>query len=131
MSEPDWSAALADPEVIRSVLGSPPPPLTDHRLESLLVDERGSSVTPRLSAFAVAAGAAELWRERGHNAYEFVLVCGGVSDFVVDAWSGWPLTEAVLEAGAVTLTGRDRRVSFRAEAIRAEPPVGRLWGRTP
>lgn len=128
MSTSDWSAALADPSTVRAVLGSPPPPLTDYHLDSLLVDEREVSVTLRFSAFGVPRAAAELWRERGHNAVEFVLVCTGVTDFAVDGWSGWPTTCATLTGGDVVLVGRDRHVSFHAAEIRAEAPVGRLRG---
>ncbi|MFF3069473.1 Imm50 family immunity protein [Kitasatospora sp. NPDC057936] len=125
----DWSAELANPGTIREVLGAPPPLLSDYGLDSVLVDERGASVTLRFSAFAVPAGAADLWRERGHNAVEFVLVCLGVTDFEVDAWSGWPTTRATLTGRRVVLCGRGKHVSFAAAEIRAEPPVGRLWSR--
>ncbi|MFD8084441.1 Imm50 family immunity protein [Kitasatospora sp. NPDC059722] len=125
----DWSAELANPGTIREVLGAPPPLLSDYGLDSVLVDERGASVTLRFSAFAVPAGAADLWRERGHNAVEFVLVCLGVTDFEVDAWSGWPTTRATLTGRRVVLGGRGKDVSFAAAEIRAEPPVGRLWSR--
>ncbi|MEU8514610.1 Imm50 family immunity protein [Kitasatospora sp. NPDC048722] len=125
----DWSAELTDPGTLREVLGAPPPPLSDYGLESVLVDERGTSVTLRFSAFAVPAGAADLWRERGHNAVEFVLVCLGVTEFEVDAWSGRPTTRATLTGRRVVLGGRGKHVSFTAAEIRAEPPVGRLWSR--
>ncbi|WP_152648528.1 hypothetical protein [Streptacidiphilus anmyonensis] len=131
MSERDWSSELTNPEAVRGVLGSPPPPLTDYHLDSVLIDEREASVTLRFSAFAVPVGAAELWQARGHNAHEFVLVCVGVRNFEVDAWSGWPTTLARLSGGTVVLAGREKRVSFEADEIRAESPVGRLWGRTP
>ncbi|SEM59104.1 hypothetical protein [Streptacidiphilus jiangxiensis] len=129
MGECDWSAELANPETLRDVLGSPPPPLTDYHLESVLVDEREASVTLRFSDFAVPAGAADLWQERGHNAVGFVLVCVGVRNFAVDTWSGWPTTVADLGAGAVVLAGQDKRVSFETDEIRAHPPVGMLWSR--
>ncbi|MEV7189411.1 hypothetical protein [Kitasatospora sp. NPDC093102] len=99
-------------------------------LDSVLVDEREASVTLRFSAFAVPAGAAELWRERGHNAVEFVLVYTGVTDFAVDAWSGRPTTRATLTGRRVVLSGRGKHVSFAAAEIRAEPPVGQLRSRS-
>jgi hypothetical protein len=131
MSEPDWSAALANPGTLRDVLGSPPPPLTEYHLDSVLADEREASVTLRFSAFAIPVGAADLWQARGHNAVEFALVCTGVRHFEVDAWSGWPTTVADLGGGTVVLAGQDKRVSFETDEIRAQPPVGRLWGRSP
>jgi hypothetical protein len=130
MSGHDWSAEVTDPEAVREVLGSPPPPLTDYHLDSVLVDERESSVTLRFSAFAVPAGAAGLWQARGHNAVEFVLVCVGVRNFEVDAWSGRPLTVARLTGRTVVLAGQGTRVSFETDGIRARPPVGRLWSGT-
>src|SRR5690242_12504610 len=99
MSDDDWSAELADPDTVREVLGPLPPPLTDFGLTSVLVDERARSVTLRFFAFTVPVGAADLWRARGHNSVELVLVCTGVTDFEVDGWSGWPTT-------LVTLAGR-------------------------
>ncbi|WP_158835221.1 Imm50 family immunity protein [Streptomyces sp. NRRL S-350] len=129
MSERDWSAELANPEAIREVLGSPPPPLTDYYLASVLIDEREASVTLRFSAFAVPAGAADLWQARGHNAVEFALVCIGVKNFEVDAWSGWPTTAATLAGRTVVLAGQDKRVSFETAEIRAQAPVGHLWSR--
>ncbi|MFD8755983.1 Imm50 family immunity protein [Kitasatospora sp. NPDC059577] len=128
MGDHDWSAELVNPGTVREVLGSPPPPLSDYGLDSVLVDEREASVTLRFSARAVPAGAADRWREHGHNAVEFVLVCVGVTDFEVDAWSGWPTTDATLTGRRVVLAGRGKHVSFVAAGIRAEPPVGRLWG---
>ncbi|MEU3912773.1 Imm50 family immunity protein [Streptomyces sp. NPDC029721] len=125
----DWSAEVADPEVLRDVLGSPPPPLTDYHLDSVLVDERESSVTLRFSAFGIPAGAADLWRARGHNAVEFVLVCVGVKNFEVDGWSGWPTTVAGLGGRTVVLAGRGKRVSFETDEIRAQHPVGYLRSR--
>ncbi|MGW7447298.1 Imm50 family immunity protein [Kitasatospora sp. NPDC054795] len=129
MSERDWSAELANPEAIREVLGAPPPPLTDYHLDSVLIDERKASVTLRFSAFAIPAGAADLWQAHGHNAVEFVLVCIGVKNFEVDAWSGWPTTVASLCRRAVVLAGQDKRVSFETGEIRAQPPVGGLRSR--
>lgn len=129
MSGCDWSAEVANPEAIRDVLGSPPPPLPDYHLDSVLIDEREASVTLRFSAFAIPAGAADLWQARGHNAVEFVLVCVGVRNFAVDSWSGWPTTAASLGGRTVVLDGRDKRVSFEADEIRAQPPVGRLRSR--
>ncbi|MEV7547615.1 Imm50 family immunity protein [Streptomyces sp. NPDC089915] len=126
MSERDWSAELVGSEELRDVLGSPPPPLTGYDLESVLIDEREASVTLRFSAFGIPAGAADLWRARGHNAVEFVLVCVGVKNFQVDGWSGWPTTVARLSGRTVVLAGRDKHVSFETEEIRALPPVGRL-----
>ncbi|WP_406207743.1 immunity 50 family protein [Kitasatospora sp. NBC_01560] len=125
----DWSAELTDPEAVRVVLGSPPPPLSDYELTSVLIDEREASVTLRFFAFGVPAGAAQLWEARGHNAVGFVLVCLGVTDFEVDAWSGWPTTTATLAGGTVVLGGRGKHVSFRAAEIRAEPPTGWLASR--
>ncbi|MFJ9456488.1 Imm50 family immunity protein [Kitasatospora sp. NPDC101447] len=125
----DWSAEVVNPGTVREVLGAPPPPLSDYDLDSVLVDEREASVTLRFSAFVVPAGPAELWRERGHNAVEFVLVCTGVTDFAVDAWSGWPTTRATLTGRRVVLSGRGKHVSFAAAGIRAEPPVGWLRSR--
>ncbi|MFH7594818.1 Imm50 family immunity protein [Streptomyces racemochromogenes] len=129
MSGPDWSAGVAGSEALRDVLGSPPPPLTDYHLDSVLVDERESSVTLRFSAFGVPAGAAGLWRARGHNAVEFVLVCVGVTNFEVDGWSGRPLTVARLGRRTVVLAGQDGRVSFETDEIRAQYPVGSLRSR--
>ncbi|MFF0837360.1 MULTISPECIES: hypothetical protein [unclassified Streptomyces] len=63
----DWSAELTNPETVRVVLGSPPPPLSDYELTSVLIDEREASVTLRFFAFGVPAGAAQLWQARGHN----------------------------------------------------------------
>ncbi|MEW2371373.1 hypothetical protein AB0940_18710 [Streptomyces sp. NPDC006656] len=71
MSEREWSAELADPEAIRAVLGTPPPPLTGYPLESVLIDEHEASVTLWFSVFAIPAGAADLWHARGHNAEEY------------------------------------------------------------
>lgn len=90
MSGRDWSAGVANPEALREVLGFPPPPLSDYDVTSVLIDERGASVTLRFFAFAVPAGAAELWQARGHNAVEFTLFCTGVENLEVDGWSGWP-----------------------------------------
>ncbi|HEY3479762.1 MAG TPA: Imm50 family immunity protein [Streptomyces sp.] len=129
MSERDWSAAVANPETVRLVLGNPPPPLTDYHLDSVLIDERQASVTLRFSAFTVPVGAADLWQARGHNAVEFVLVCIGVRHFEVDAWSGRPTTVAALAENRVVLAGQDKRVSFETAEIRAQAPVGRLWSR--
>ncbi|WP_317443216.1 Imm50 family immunity protein [Streptomyces collinus] len=130
MSDRDWSAELADPETVREVLGSPPPPLSDYTLTSVLVDEREASVTLTFFAFAVPGGAAGLWQARGHNAVEFALVCTGVKNFQVDGWSGWPTTVADLTGKAVVLAGQGKRLSFEATEIRAEPPVGRLASRS-
>ncbi|MER7185474.1 Imm50 family immunity protein [Streptomyces hyaluromycini] len=129
MSERDWSAEVANPETVRVVLGTPPPPLSDYHLDSVLIDEREASVTLRFSAFTVPVGAADLWQVRGHNAVEFVLVCIGVKNFEVDAWSGWPTTAATLAGKSVVLAGQDKRVSFDTAEIRAQSPVGRLWSR--
>ncbi|MET7286959.1 Imm50 family immunity protein [Streptomyces sp. NPDC005573] len=129
MNARDWSVEVSDPEAICEVLGSPPPPLTAYHLDSVLIDEREASVTLRFSAFMVPAGAADLWRARGHNAVEFVLVCIGVKNFEVDAWSGWPTTVATLDGGTVVLAGQDKRVSFETDEIRAQPPVGSLRSR--
>lgn len=129
MSDRDWSAEVTDPETLREVLGAPPPPLSDYDLISVLIDEREASVTLRFFAFAVPAGAADLWQARGHNAVEFVLVCIGVENFVVDGWSGWPTTVATLAGKAVVLAGQGKRLSFEAAEIRAEAPVGRLASR--
>ncbi|MFF2194747.1 Imm50 family immunity protein [Streptomyces sp. NPDC058157] len=129
MREHDWSAEVTGSEAVREVLGSPPPPLTDYHLDSVLVDERASSVTLRFSAFGVPAGAAGLWQARGHNAVEFVLVCVGVKNFEVDGWSGWPTSVASLSGRSVVLAGRDKRVSFEADEIRAQNPVGYLRSR--
>ncbi|MEU9045595.1 MULTISPECIES: Imm50 family immunity protein [unclassified Kitasatospora] len=125
----DWSAELTSPETVRMVLGSPPPPLSDYELTSVLTDEREASVTLRFFAFAVPAGAAQLWRERGHNAVEFVLLCLGVTNLEVDAWSGWPTTTATLTGKTVVLGGRGKQVSFQAARIRAESPIGWLASR--
>ncbi|WP_457033652.1 Imm50 family immunity protein [Kitasatospora sp. P5_F3] len=130
MSDHDWSAELTHPETVREVLGSPPPPLSDYDLTSVLIDERAASVTLRFSAFTVPDGAADLWQARGHNAVEFDLVCIGVKNFEVDGWSGWPTTAATLERGTVVLSGQGKHVSFEATEIRAESPVGRLWSRS-
>ncbi|MER7672451.1 hypothetical protein ABTY61_28890 [Kitasatospora sp. NPDC096128] len=125
----DWSAELTSPETVRAVLGSPPPPLSAYELTSVLVDEREASVTLRFFAFGVPAGAVDLWEERRHNAVGFVLVCLGVTDFEVDAWSGWPTTTATLAGKRVVLGGRGKHLSFRAAEIRAEPPTGLLASR--
>ncbi|MEU9919234.1 Imm50 family immunity protein [Streptomyces sp. NPDC051001] len=130
MSDHDWSAEVTNPETVRDVLGSPPPPLTDYHLDSVLIDERAASVTLRFSAFAVPDGAADLWQARGRNAVELVLVCIGVKNFEVNGWSGWPATTATLAGNTVVLAGQDKRVSFEATEIRAECPVGRLWNRS-
>ena len=130
MSDHDWSAEVSNPETVRDVLGSPPPPLSAYDLTSVLIDERAASVTLRFSAFAVPDAAADLWQARGHNAVEFVLVCIGVKNFEVDGWSGWPTTTATLAGNTVVLAGQDKRVSFGATEIRAECPVGRLWSRS-
>ncbi|MFD8820318.1 Imm50 family immunity protein [Streptomyces sp. NPDC059627] len=126
MTDRDWSAEVTRRETLREVLGSPPPPLSDYDLTSVLIDERETSVTLRFFAFAVPVGAADLWQARGHNAVEFVLVCIGVKNFGVDGWSGWPTTVATIAGKSVVLAGQDKRVSFEATEIRAEPPVGRL-----
>lgn len=131
MSDGDWSAEITRPEMLRDVLGSPPPPLSDYALTSVLVDEREASVTLRFFAFGIPAGAAHRWRERGHNAVEFTLVCIGVRNFEVDGWTGRPTTVVTLSQRAVVLAGRGKRVSFEATEIRAEPPIGRLAGRAP
>ncbi|MFD8423494.1 Imm50 family immunity protein [Streptomyces sp. NPDC059466] len=131
MSDHDWAAELTNPETVREVLGSRPPPLSDYDLTSVLVDEREASVTLRFSAFAVPDGAVDLWQTRGHNAVEFVLVCIGVKNFEVHGWSGWPTTTATLAAKTVVLAGQGKLVSFDATGIRAESPVGRLWSRSP
>ncbi|MFF3918453.1 Imm50 family immunity protein [Streptomyces sp. NPDC001852] len=129
MSERDWSAEVANPEAIREVLGSPPPPLTDYHLDSVLIDEREASVTLRFSALAIPVGATALWQARGHNAVEFVLVCIGVKNFEVDTWSGWPTTVASLSGRTVVLAGQDKRVSFETDEIHAQSPVGSLRSR--
>ncbi|MFJ9817744.1 Imm50 family immunity protein [Streptomyces sp. NPDC101151] len=126
MSDRDWSAEVTNPETLREVLGSPPPPLSDYELTSVLVDEREASVTLRFFAFAVPVSAADLWQARGHNAVEFVLVCIGVKNFEVEGWSGWPTTVAALAGKTVLLAGQGKRVSFEAAEIRAESPIGRL-----
>ncbi|MBV6695796.1 immunity 50 family protein [Kitasatospora aureofaciens] len=125
----DWSTELTSPETVRAVLGSPPPPLSDYELTSVLIDEREASVTLRFFAFAVPAGAAHLWQARGHNAVGFVLVCLGVTNFEVDAWSGWPTTTATLAGKTVVLGGQGKHVSFQAAEIRAKSPIGWLASR--
>ncbi|MFG2842902.1 Imm50 family immunity protein [Kitasatospora sp. NPDC048296] len=129
MPDLDWSAELTDPAPVRTVFGSPPPPLTDFDLTSVLIDERETSVTLRFFAFTVPTAAAELWQARGHNAVEFVLVCTGVTNLEVDGWSGWPTTTVTLTGKAVVLAGRDKRITFEAAEIRAEAPIGRLASR--
>ena len=129
MSDRDWSAEVTNPETLRTVLGSIPPPLSDYELTSVLVDEREASVTLRFFAFAVPAGAAHLWQARGHNAVEFVLVCIGVKKFEVDGWSGWPTTVATLAGKTVVLADQGKHVSFQAAEIRAEAPIGRRASR--
>ncbi|MFJ9871334.1 Imm50 family immunity protein [Streptomyces sp. NPDC101165] len=129
MTDRDWSAEVTHPETLREVLGSPPPPLSDYDLTSVLIDEREASVTLRFFAFAVPVGAADLWQARGHNAVEFVVVCIGVKNFRVDGWSGWPTTVATVVGKTVVLAGQGKRVSFEAAEIRAESPVGRLASR--
>ncbi|MFJ9839975.1 Imm50 family immunity protein [Kitasatospora sp. NPDC101155] len=129
MPDRDWSAELTDPAPIRAVAGSPPPPLTDFDLTSVLIDERETSVTLRFFAFTAPTAAAELWQARGHNAVEFVLVCTDVANLEVDGWSGWPTTSATLTGATVVLAGRGKRVSFKAAGIRAEPPTGHLASR--
>ncbi|MFI6155622.1 Imm50 family immunity protein [Kitasatospora sp. NPDC051170] len=132
MADVDWSAALADPAPVRGVLGSPPPPLTDFGLTSVLVDERQASVTLRFFAFLVPSAAAQLWQERRHNAVEFTLVCTGVTGFAVDGWSGYPTTTATLtpRTGAVELAGRGKHITFTATGFHAEAPVGHLASRS-
>ncbi|WP_031071770.1 Imm50 family immunity protein [Streptomyces sp. NRRL WC-3742] len=128
MADVDWSAALADPGPVRRVLGSPPPPLTDFDLTSVLVDERRTSVTLRFFAFLVPSAAAHLWQERRHNAVEFTLVCTGVAGFAVDGWSGYPMTTATLtpRTGSVALAGRGMQITFTATGFHAEAPAGHL-----
>ena len=76
------------------------------------------------------SSAADLWEARGHNAVEFVLVCIGVENFEGDGWPGRPTTTATLEGNTVVLAGQEKRMRFEATEIRAERPVGRLWGRS-
>ncbi|MCZ0991620.1 hypothetical protein [Streptomyces diastatochromogenes] len=57
MTDRDWSAEVTHRETLREVLGSPPPPLSDYDLTSVLIDERETSVTLRFFAFAVPVGA--------------------------------------------------------------------------
>ncbi|MET7942450.1 Imm50 family immunity protein [Streptomyces sp. NPDC005302] len=130
MSDHDWSAEVTNPETVRDVLGSPPPPLSTYDLSSVLIDERAVSVTLRFSAFAVPDAAADLWQARGHNAVEFVLVCIGVKNLEVDGWSGWLTTTATLAGNTVVLAGQGKRVSFEATEIRADSLVGRLRSRS-
>ncbi|WP_443066966.1 Imm50 family immunity protein [Streptomyces sp. NBC_01261] len=118
----DWSAEVINPETVRDILGSPPPPLSAYDLASVLIDERAASVTLRFSAFAIPDAAADLWQARGHNAVEFVLVRTGVQNFEVDGWSGRPTTTATLARNTVVLAGQDKRLSFEATEIRAESP---------
>jgi len=129
MTDHDWSAGVSDSGVLREVLGTPPPPLTDYDLLSVHVDEREASVTLGFFAFGVPAGAAALWQAKGHNAVEFFLVCTRVKNFAVDGWSTEPVTEITLDGGSVVLTGSGKRVLFEAGEIRAEALVGRLADR--
>ena len=128
MTADDWSAHVADPTALRDVLGSPPPPLIDYRLDSVHADERESSITLGFHARAVPAGAADVWQARGHDVVAFFLVCTGVTDFVVDGWTSEPLTTAALTGGTVVLEGEVTRVSFKAGRIDAEPPRGYRYG---
>ncbi|MEU2555828.1 Imm50 family immunity protein [Streptomyces sp. NPDC013313] len=125
----DWSAELTNPETVRVVLGSPPPPLSDYELTSVLIDEREASVTLRFFAFGVPAGAAQLWQARGHNVVGFALVCLGVTNFEVDAWSGWLTTTTTMAGKKVVLGGQGKHLSFQAAEIRAESPTGWLASR--
>ncbi|KKD02167.1 hypothetical protein, partial [Streptomyces sp. WM6386] len=65
----------------------------------------------------------------GHNAVEFALLCTCVKNLEVDGWSGWPTNVAALTGNTVILAGQGKRVTFQAEEIRAEPPIGRLVSR--
>lgn len=124
MTTDDWSGHVANPEPLRDVLGSPPPPLTDYRLEFVHADERESSITLCFHSDSVPAGAGGLWQARGHDAVEFFLICTGVTNLVVDGWTGEPLTTAAITGGTVRLEGAVRRVSFEVGRIHAEPPRG-------
>ncbi|MFI6448864.1 Imm50 family immunity protein [Kitasatospora sp. NPDC050543] len=126
MTDRDWSCEVANPETLREVLGTPPPPLTDYALISVHIDEREASVTLGFFAFAVPAGAAALWHAQGHNAVEFFLVCTHVENLAVDGWSTDPITAVTLDGTSVVLAGPGKRVSFEAGEIHAQAPVGRL-----
>jgi hypothetical protein len=131
MTVRDWSAAVADPRALLDVVGTPPPPLTDFKLSALTIDEREASVTLWFYSFAAPAGAAELWHARGHNAFEFFLLCVGVRNLAVDGWSGGPLTAITLDGASVALTGPRTRVTFDVDEILADAPVGRRAGTSP
>jgi hypothetical protein len=126
MTDHDWSAAVANRETLRDVLGTPPPPLTDYDLVSVHIDEREASVTLGFFAFTVPAGAADRWHAQGHKAVEFFLVCTHVESLAVDGWSTKPITALTIEGASVVLVGQGKRVSFKAGEIRAESLVGRL-----
>ncbi|MFI6850590.1 immunity 50 family protein [Kitasatospora sp. NBC_00085] len=127
-SDPDWSAALLNPEDVRAVLGTPPPPLTDYALTTVHLDEREASATLRFFAFGVPAGAAAAWEEAGHNAVTFSLLCTGVRNLVVDGWSTDPLTGIALTADSVELSGSGKRMTFDAATITATAPTGSRAG---
>jgi Immunity protein 50 len=119
---------VANPQSVRDVLGSPPRPLVDYRLDFVHVDERESSVTLGFHSRTVPDGVAELWQARGHNAVAFCLICTSVTDFVVAGWTSEPLATATVSGSTVVLEGAVTRISFEAGRIRAEPPRGYRHG---
>lgn len=115
----DWTALLADPAAVRE-LGTPAPPLADHELFLVHLDERERSATLGFTAPRVPAGAVDAWRERGHDALEFFLVLTGVRDLAADGWSHEPVTSVDLDGGTARLAGARHRITFGYDTVRAE-----------
>jgi Immunity protein 50 len=128
MTTDDWSAHVANPKTLRDVLGSRPRPLLDYRLDFVHVDERESSITLGFHSRTVPDGVADLWQARGHDAVKFSLACTGVTDLVVDGWTGEPLMTATVSGSIVVLEGAVTRISFEVAQIHAEPPQGYRHG---
>ncbi|MGW6914500.1 Imm50 family immunity protein [Kitasatospora sp. NPDC054939] len=116
----DWTGLLADPAEVRAVLGTPAPPLTDFELFAVHFDERERSATLGFTARTVPAGAAGVWRERGHNAVEFFLVLTGLHDVAVDGWSHEPSDAITLTGGTALVAGPRHRIAFGHRGVRAE-----------
>jgi hypothetical protein len=124
MTAPDWSALLADPAPVRSVLGVPAPPLAAYELFLVHFDEREASVTLGFTAPGVPAGAVAEWTGSGHDAVEFFLVATGVDEVEVDGWSHRPATAITLTDRSAVLSGEGLRISFDWSGLRAERPRG-------
>ncbi|MCX5212299.1 immunity 50 family protein [Kitasatospora sp. NBC_00240] len=125
---PDWSALLADPAPVRSVLGVPAPPLNGYDLFSVHLDERDASVTLGFTAPGLPAAAAAEWAERGHTAVEFFLVLTGVDEVEADGWTHRPLDSITLADGSAVLSGHGTRISFTWTGAGADRPRGYLLG---